>query len=228
VTLARKHGAVTAFSSPVKALEVNDDGSWTVRAGTHTVRAQHVVNAAGGWAGEVAGLAGLSVPVVHSRRNIYATAAGALGTFVPMTVDFATGIYLRTEGDRLLFAGARPDQPDGYETDVDWPWMETVLELAGERFPWLTELPLDTKACWAGTYENTPDLDAVLGPDPSAPTWINACGLSGHGLMQAPEVGRLVNEQLSSGAMTSIDVSRLSITRFLGAEDASAGVSLIF
>jgi glycine/D-amino acid oxidase-like deaminating enzyme len=107
--LAQGHGAVNLFSSPVVAAEANDDGSWMVQAGEHTLRAQQVVNAAGGWAGEVAALAGLSVPVVHSRRNVYATATGALNQFVPMTVDFATGSYLRTEGDRLLFGGARPD-----------------------------------------------------------------------------------------------------------------------
>ena len=51
---------------------------WTVTAGERRIRAQYVVNAAGGWAGELAALAGLTVPVVHSRRNIYATASGAL------------------------------------------------------------------------------------------------------------------------------------------------------
>jgi sarcosine oxidase subunit beta len=95
--LAQGHGAVNLFSSPVVAAEANDDGSWTVQAGEHTLRAQQVVNAAGGWAGEVAALAGHSVPVVHSRRNVYATAAGALNQFVPMTVDFATGIYLSVD-----------------------------------------------------------------------------------------------------------------------------------
>ena len=49
-------------------------------AGGRTFRAQYVVNAAGGWAGEVAALAGLTVPVAHSRRNIYATAPGALAS----------------------------------------------------------------------------------------------------------------------------------------------------
>ena len=127
-------------------------------------------------AGELAALAGLAVPVVHSRRNIYATAPGALAAALPMTIDLGTGVYMRTEGLRLLFGGARPDQADGYDVSVDWPWMESVLEIAVARFPWLAGLPLDRAACWAGTYENSPDHHGILGADPAAPTWINACG----------------------------------------------------
>ena len=74
----RGHGAVPATGRP--PIEPTADGGWTVRAGEHTITAQYVVNAAGGWAGEVAALAGLDVPVVHSRRNVYSSAPGALPT----------------------------------------------------------------------------------------------------------------------------------------------------
>ena len=74
-------------------------GGWVVRAGSEDFAAGLVVNAAGGWAGQVAALAGLEVPVSHSRRNIYASAPGAFGRPLPMTIDLATGVYLRSEGD---------------------------------------------------------------------------------------------------------------------------------
>ena len=60
-------------------------------------------------------------------------------------------------------------------------------------------------------------MQGILGPDPKAPTWINACGFSGHGLMQAPVIGRLVAEQVHRGAMSSFDVSELSLDRFADA-----------
>jgi sarcosine oxidase subunit beta len=172
-------------------------------------------------------LAGLSVPVVHSRRNIYATAAGALEGQVPMTIDLDSGVFVRSEGSRLLFGATRPDQPDGYDVSVDWPWMESLLERAVVRFPWLADLPLDRTGCWAGTYENTPDRHGILGADDDAPGWINACGFSGHGLMQAPEIGRLVTEQVLTGAITSVDAGPLRLDRF-AASTADARLGLVF
>ena len=222
LAMARAAGAQVLFRHPVTAIDADaGSGSWTVTAGERTLHGQHVVNAAGGWAGKLAALADLTVPVVHSRRNIYATAPGALAAAVPMTIDLGTGVYLRSEGPRLLFGGARPDQADGYDVSVDWPWMESVLQIAVGRFPWLAGLPLDRAACWAGTYENSPDHHGILGADPAAPTWINACGFSGHGLMQAPEIGRLAAEQVTHGAITSIDASALRIERFAAAAHPS-------
>ncbi len=213
--LARAAGAQVRYRHPVTAIEPDANGGWEVTAGGEPAcRAQYVVNAAGGWAGEVAAMAGLTAPVVHSRRNIYATAPAALDASLPMTIDLGTGVYVRSEGPRLLFGAARPDQPDGYDVSVDWAWMESVLTLAVDRFGWLADLPLDRDACWAGTYENSPDHHGILGADPAAPTWVNACGFSGHGLMQAPEIGRLVAEQIDTGAITSLDTSALRLDRF--------------
>ena len=226
LTLARAAGAQVLFRHPVSAVAA-DGGSWSVTAGGRSCRAQYVVNAAGGWAGEVAALAGLAVPVTHSRRNIYATAPGALPDTVPMTIDLGSGMYVRSEGPRLLFGAARPDQPDGYDVSVDWPWMESVLALGTRRFGWLADLPLDRSGCWAGTYENSPDRHGILGADPAAPTWINACGFSGHGLMQAPEIGRLVAEQIETGAITSVDASALRPGRFAGSTRADQ-LGLVF
>jgi sarcosine oxidase subunit beta len=225
--LARAAGARVLFSHRVTEIICSGAGMWEVTAGGRRITATHVVNAAGGWAGELAALAGLTVPVVHSRRNIYSTAPGALSTQLPMTIDLGTGVYIRTEGHRLLFAAARPDQTEGYDTSVDWPWMESVLQMGEKRFPWLGELPLDRTGCWAGTYENTPDHHGILGEDPVVPGWVNACGFSGHGLMQAPEIGRLTAEQIVDGSITSVNADALRMERFAVA-DAGSHVDLVF
>jgi sarcosine oxidase subunit beta len=94
------------------------------------------------------------------------------------------------------------------------------------RFPWRAEVGLDRSGCWAGTYENTPDHFGILGADPQHPTWLNACGFSGHGLMQAPEIGRLTCEQITTAARRSLDVSALRLERFAGT--AGRQVGLVF
>ena len=76
---------------------------------------------------------------------------------------------------------------------------------------------------WAGANETLQAIDAAL----AASHWVNACGFSGHGLMQAPEVGRLTAEQITDGAITSGDTSALQLERF-AASAAADRVGLVF
>jgi len=215
--LARRAGATVSYRSRLEEVRRRPDGSWVLSTDRDDLAARWVVNAAGGWGGEVAALAGIEVPVVHSRRSVFATAEVPMR--LPMTVDVGTGCYLRSEGERVIFGASPRRAPEGYDVTVDWPWMEEVLAMAVPRFPWLGDLPLDRRAAWAGTYEQTPDDLPVLGPVPWEPTWVNACGFSGHGVMQAHAAGLLVAEAVAEGAVTSVDVSPLSIERFVPSAD---------
>jgi sarcosine oxidase subunit beta len=213
--LARTKHAEVFYRHPVTAIEAREGGDgWIVTAADRRIETSFLVNAAGGWAADVAALAGLSVPIVHSRRNIFASAPDATSVPLPMTIDVATGAYLRSEGTRVLFGAANPGQVDGYNVAVDWPWLDDLLPVMAKRFPWLEDVGLDRGASWAGTYENTPDYQPILGADPAAPTWVNACGLSGRGVMQAPEIGRLVAEHIVEGSTSSLDTKPFRLERF--------------
>lgn len=223
----RQHGGSVRYKHRVSGIE-RSGSSWTLQAGDDRRRtefsADFVVNAAGGWAGEVARLAGLTVPVGHSRRCIYST--GDMPDFrpVPMTVDMATGGYLRSEGARVLFALSNGSEPSGINLDVDWEWFEEVVERLAGRFPWLLDAPIDERGSWAGSYEVTPDHLPVLGRCESAPTWLNACGFSGHGVMQAPTIGLLTAEELLDGRATTLDIDPLRESRFARGRVAAAGM----
>lgn len=227
VGMARERGATFLFRSPVTSIESSGGGGWEVVAGEHRVTCGHVVNAAGGWSGELAALAGLEVPIVHSRRNVYSTAPLREPLHLAMTIDIGTGAYMRSDGPRILFGQARPDESDGYNVDVDWEWMEPCLTNVVARFPWFEDMPLDPTGCWAGTYEVTPDSTGIVGPHPEAPAWINACGFSGHGVMQSPEIGRIVAEHVTTGSITSVDASPLSIERF-ASSDLPEHIGMVF
>jgi sarcosine oxidase subunit beta len=211
VSMAKKLGAVFHMKTEVHEITRTENG-WKVRAGDSVYDADYIVNCSGGWSNLTGQLAGFDIPVQHVRRNIYSTAPNSTPVH-PMTIDLKSGIFMRSEGERLLFGLARADEPPGYNTAVDWDWMETVLETAGERFPWLLDTPLDPSGAWAGTYEITPDHFPILGALPEEPTWINACGFSGHGVMQAPYIGQLIAEELCDGKSHSIDIEPLRINR---------------
>ena len=73
---------------------------------------------------------------------------------------------------------------------------------------------LDQQACWWGFYEVTPDHNPILGRMPTVENWINVAGFSGHGVQQAPTIGRLIAEEVMLGRAQSINIDPLRITRF--------------
>ena len=221
---ARRHGTRVLVSAPVTSL-IRHREVWRVCArepGHHAkaasdqdvvvVDAPIVVNAAGGWSGDVASLAGLEVPVTHSRRMLFSTAAGQR-TDVPMTIDTTTGFFVRSEGDRLLMGFGGEHEPAIYEDTLDWGWLESVMEAGHERFPWILDLPMDRAGSWAGTYDMSPDHLPFVGRMPGVDGWINACGFSGHGVMQAPAIGRAVAEEAVDGRAHTINIDALRIER---------------
>ena len=211
--MAQRGGATVRLGCPMERAE-RRSGVWRVSVPEGTVDADHVVNAAGPWAGQVAASAGLSVDVQPVRRMVFATAPLSAPRVVPLTIDVATGFYLRSEADRILFGRSRPDEPPGFTQGMDWDWLEEVLRAGVTRFPVLGDMGLDARASWWGYYEVTPDHNPVLGRMPDAPGWINACGFSGHGVQQAPAVGRVIAEEIVQGRASTIDIDDLRIERF--------------
>lgn len=191
-----------------------EGGAWRVRTPQRELLASHVVNAAGPWAGEVGRRAGLDVPVSPVSRMVFTTTPSFAGVTYPLTVDVATGFYLRSEGARVIMGRSNPRQEPGFFEGVDWGWLDSVLEPGVARFPWLADASLDRRACWWGYYEVTPDHNPILGAMPGAEGWVNACGFSGHGVQQAAAVGRLIAEEIVDGRAHSIDIDPLRIERF--------------
>jgi hypothetical protein len=62
--------------------------------------------------------------------------------------------------------------------------------------------------------ENPLDHNAILGEHPEVQGFYMAVGFSGHGLMQAPAVGKSLSEAIRLGRFETIDVTCLSIARF--------------
>lgn len=228
VARARALGVHFLFGAAADAIE-RREGRWVVQAGARQARAPLLVNAAGAWAGRVAALAGLRVPVEPARRMVFTT--GPLEPPLrrarpyPLTIDLGNGFWFRSERDRLIFGLANP-LDTGFSEGIDWPWLETCYEAALAHFPWFEQISIDRKACWWGYYENTPDHNPVLGRMPGAEGWINACGFSGHGVQQAAAVGRLIAQE-ALGEPPFIDIDPLRIERFDRTDASPPGERLV-
>ncbi|RUT98747.1 FAD-binding oxidoreductase [Mesorhizobium sp. USDA-HM6] len=181
-----------------------------------TLEAGIVVNAAGPNAGKVATLAGVALPVEPRKRNVFVFEAREKYADMPLLVD-PSGIYVRPEGSVYLTGGAEPEEgdsaPDPKDFEVNWPLFEEVIWPAlATRIP-AFEAIKPTRA-WVGHYDyNTLDQNAVIGPHPEVENFLFANGFSGHGLQQAPAVGKALAELIVHGGYRTIDCSAFGYGR---------------
>ena len=225
---ARRLGVRFAFDTPCTGLRSEGDAVRAVRTPRGEVAAGCVVNAAGAWAGRIAEMAGVHLPVRPLRRQVALTApCDLLPADMPMTIFCDDGFHLRVRDGHVLLLW--PDEPAGddpFAAEVEDGWVDDVLRRARERLPCLRDAVIDRAGCWAGLYEMSPDHHVLLGPSPGIPNLYLANGSSGHGVMHSPAIGRLLAEIILHGAARSMDVHPLRPGRFAEGEPI-AGSALL-
>lgn len=175
----------------------------------------HVVNAAGPRAAGVAAMAGLDLPVEPRKRYTFVfEAARPLRQDLPLTVD-PSGVHVRSDGAYYM-AGCPPDQdgpvgPDDFIADHDL-WENKVWPAIAERIPQFDALRLSQT--WVGHYAyNTLDQNAIVGPHEDAGNFLLINGFSGHGLQQAPAMGRGLAEWIVGGRYETLDLAAFAHAR---------------
>jgi glycine/D-amino acid oxidase-like deaminating enzyme len=185
------------------------DNGETLQAGT-------IVNAAGPNAGKVAALAGIALPVEPRKRTVFVFEARDRFEDMPLTVD-PSGVWWRPEGSVYITGGAESEEGEQAADPADfeprWDLFEEVIWPAlATRVPAFEAIKM-TRA-WAGHYDyNTLDQNAVIGPHPEVKNFVFANGFSGHGLQQAPAVGKALAEFLVHGGYRTIDCSAFGYER---------------
>jgi sarcosine oxidase subunit beta len=222
---AARLGARFEYGVAVEGLRVNGRGRVEeVLTNDGAVRAGCVVNAAGAWAGVVARLAGVRVPVAPLRRQVAITRpCELLPEEMPMTIFTADGFHLRVRDGRVMLLW--PDEPrteDPFDASVEDAWVDEVVAKAHARVPRLRRAEIDREACWAGLYEMSPDRHALLGRAHGLENFYLANGSSGHGVMHSPALGQLLSEIITGGAATTLDTRALRPSRFEEGEPNAA------
>lgn len=212
---ARERGARIMEGVDVTALAPHA-GGWRVSTSRGEIRAGLVVCAAGAWSAALGELAGTNVPVEPYRRHIFVTKPfPGVSRTTPMTVDFRTSFYFHPEGEGALLGMSDPAEPPSFRTDVDWDFLEHLVEHGVQRVPSLADAEIMTG--WAGLYEVTPDHQAIVGEAADVPGFWLCTGFSGHGFMQAPAVGELLADAIT-GKAPAFDISPLRPGRFAAGE----------
>lgn len=159
------------------------------------IRSDRVVLSAGAWSAGLAAGIGIELPVEPFMRTVYVVSTPFPAEGLP-SVFLPGGIYAISEAENLWLMGwSRPEDPVGFEflpgsrqrfDDLIWPGLISHLPSFDQ---------LHVERSWAGVYAvNTLDGNAILGEWPTTRGLFMATGFSGHGLQQAPAVGRYLAE----------------------------------
>lgn len=214
----------TSYNALEKAIIRTKDGS------LQTVKFAICVIAAGANSGHVARLANIGVgqgilsvplPVVPRKRYVYVINSqghSLPGLGSPLTID-PNGTYFRCDalsGNYLCGRSPSFDAEPSVDTlDVDFEYFETdVWPSLANRVKAFES----AKVCssWAGFYEyNVFDENGIIGPHPYYNNLYIATGFSGHGIQQAPAVGRAISELIIDGQFRTIDLTRLGFDRII-------------
>lgn len=185
-------------------------------ASGETVFCGALVNATGPRAAKTAAMAGIELPVEPRKRFTWIFKAETpLDRDLPLTVD-PSGVHVRENGGGTYMCGAHgEDDPkvdyDDFVMDHEI-WQDHVWPILATRIPQFEAIRITSE--WAGHYAyNTLDQNAVLGPHPEITNFNFINGFSGHGLQQAPAMGRGMAELISYGEYRSLDLSPFHFDR---------------
>ncbi len=209
---AREKGARILRRTRVTGIAQRSSGEWEVTTEKGTIVCEHLVNAAGSYARQLAAWNGLDLPIVDMLHQYVVTetvpALAGLERELPVVRDPWCHAYLRQERQGLLVGpyereGARPVFEEGapwsFEMELFPPELDRLmpwLERAAKRLPSFGEAGI--RRAVSGAIGHTPDGNFLMGPAPGLRNYWLATG-SSIGIVQGPGVGRHLAQMMVHG-----------------------------
>ena len=225
---ARMGGAEIVLHNRVLETNPRSDGSWEVVTEKGTIIAEHLVNAAGLWAREVAAMAGVYLPLLPMAHQYLVTddipeimSILAEGREFPHVMDPGGESYLRQEG-RGLCIGFYEKPCEAWSVDGT-PWgfghellneafdkIEDSVAFAYRRFPVLERAGV--KRVIHGPFTFAPDGNPLIGPVPGLRNYWSACAVMA-GFSQGGGMGLALAQWMIEGEVER-DPRGFDVARF--------------
>ena len=169
-----------------------EGGAWTLRlADGDTVRAQHVVDAAGAWADEVASLCGVApVGVVPHRRSAFTfkAAEGIDPSDWPAVVGVDESYYFKPDAGQLLGSPANADPTVPHDVVPE----ELDIALGIHQIEAVTTFSIRRPgSTWAGLRSFVRDGEMVIGWDGARDGFFWLAAQGGYGIQSAAGASEL-------------------------------------
>jgi len=170
-----------------------------------TVRAEHVVIAAGAWCSDIEGLP-RTLPVQPVRGQM---AALPWPLEMPRAILYCDHGYVLARGSEALLGSTM--EHVGFDGSVTDEGIAQILASAVRLIPALAGRPLTRT--WAGLRPVTPDGRPIVGPDHDVRGLWYATGHGRNGVLLAALTGEIIAELITSGT-SSVDIASLEPDRF--------------
>ncbi|MDE0211418.1 MAG: FAD-dependent oxidoreductase [Boseongicola sp.] len=187
---ARRHGATIHVGASVTKIE--RAASWHLSVGDENVVADVVVNAAGAWADEIAGTAGVAQiglqPYRRSVARLPAPGGHDVGNW-PLLMGPGDCWYAKPDAGGWIVSAAEEDPMEPMDAWAD----DMVLAEGIARYqPYVTEPVVRVETSWAGLRTFAPDRALVIGEAPGHPGFFWMAGQGGYGFQTAPAAAALL------------------------------------
>lgn len=223
---ARKRGADVREHCRVDQA-AHDGKEFVIRSGDTRdaleVRAKHLLNCAGAWAGAVAAQFGDGVPMESGHPEMAVTEP------LPKFLNFSLGVegggvYARQVArGNCVIGGGRGYALDDQRTRAQRSGLATLMQQTVELLPALRNAHIIRT--WSGTEGYLPDRLPVIGPSVTTPGLIHAFGFAGGGFQLGPAVGAVLADLVRNGH-TATAIDAFSVSRFTPSPGvATAGFS---
>ncbi|MDA7966946.1 FAD-binding oxidoreductase [Ruegeria sp.] len=217
---AKTQGTEIRQSAPVTKAH-RDGGIWVLETPTGVVRTHTVVNAAGGWADDVAGLLG-AMPLgitPHRRTAISVKVPGYDVSHMPEVNEIDEVFYFKPDAGQLMISPADETPVDPHDA---WP-EELDIAYAAHYLSECTTLEVTHVAhSWAGLRTFASDRLPVIGFSGQAESLFWLAGVGGYGIQTSPAVGQIAAALLtgtdppSNVTASGVNAARFSPARFEG------------
>ena len=194
---------------PVTGFEISNGKINVVKTDQGNVRCEKVLVSVAGATSQVAGLAGLKLPL--ESINVQAFVSEPVKPALDVVVNYNAGLAYISQTDKgeFLFGGATDGYPS-FARRGSFARIEDVMVRTSEIFPFVENLRLMRH--WSGTADIPMDGNAIMGETPIQNLFLN-CGWGYAGFKATPAVGWVLSELMATQTVSSM-LSAFTLERF--------------
>jgi len=190
--IKNKGSTIRPFSEVKKIIVEKDRAIGVELIDGEIISSQTILNAAGPWAADIGKMVNISLPIYPEEHEAFITDR-IERLFDTMIVDYRPdGCYFQQMVSGQVI-GCYTPVPNKEGTDTSSS-LEFLLEMSKRTIRLIPELKkAHVLRHWGGSYSMTPDGSPIIDKT-GLPGFYVAAGMSGHGFMFAPAVGKYITK----------------------------------